>query len=412
MADTTWSRIDPQTGIYKHYSTSIAEILFSEDVAKMWKLCTHENERVLLSLIWHTGARPAELLEIKAKDVEWGLDKSGMPYFAIRVVTKKLGASEEFMIRDRILKSSRPMGKNANIFIETIIRWSKHLLPEEYLLFDWRTTRSINRLMHRIAERIGKQWSPYHWRHSTMTHLAASGLGLTELQYWKGSKSVHSVAIYLHAKPAYIAIENVRKERDRMAIERKVTVEDVQELSERTALATKTADTSPHVDSVPEKENTSESVPSLPKELPPEALSVGMPDKVSETETKGDGIDIRALQEVPLTSPSEKPGGEAPVNSVPEQSTGTKDDDTTTNATALRGSDIPKVDESVKPVEEKCPDGLERKELHDRTDGGLNPPSGRLEICICGHSIDEHLQLMFGCFNCGCEEYVQKKVEG
>jgi hypothetical protein len=232
MADTTYSRINPD-GSYRHYNTNISEILWSEEVLRAWKLCTHENERVLLSLIWHTGARPAELLEIKAKDIEWGLDKVGLPYFAIRVITKKLGASEEFMIRDRVLKSSRPMGKNANIFIETVIRWAKHLLPEEYVLFDWRTTRSINRIMHRIAERIGKQWSPYHWRHSTMTHLAASGLGLTELQYWKGSKSVHSVAIYLHAKPAYIAIENIRKERDRMAIERTVSVEDIAALKAR-----------------------------------------------------------------------------------------------------------------------------------------------------------------------------------
>ena len=234
MADTSWTRIDPVTQKYKHYNTNIAELIFSEDTEKMWKLCQYENERVLLSLIWHTGARPAELVELRAKDVEWGLDKVGLPYFAIRVPTKKLGESEEFMIKDRILKSTRPMGKNANIFIETVIRWSKHLLPEEHLLFDWRTTRSINRVMHRIAGRIGKQWSPYHWRHSTMTHLAASGLGLTELQYWKGAKSVHSVAIYLHAKPAYIAIENIRKERDRMAIDRKVTVEDIDALKERT----------------------------------------------------------------------------------------------------------------------------------------------------------------------------------
>ena len=225
MADTSYSRIDPATGKYKHYSVNISEIIYSEDCKKMWKLCTNESERVLLSLIWHTGARPAELVELKAKDVEWGLDRLGMPYFAIRVPTKKLGDNDgDFIIKDRILKSTRPMGREADIFIETIIRWSKHLLPEEPLMFDWTTTRSINRIMHKIANRIGKEWAPYHWRHSTMTHLAANGLGLTDLMYWKGAKSVHSVAMYLHARPAYIAIQNIRKERDRMATERQVTV--------------------------------------------------------------------------------------------------------------------------------------------------------------------------------------------
>lgn len=213
-------RIDPQTGKYLHYAVPIEEIIYESDVKKAWDLCQYEGERVLLSLFWHTAARPSELLEIKRKDVGWGLDTRGNAYFAIRVVTKKLGTGGEFIPHERTLTTSRPKGKDANIYIETIIRWCKQLndYPDSKILAPtgWGTTRSLNRIMHKVVARIGKQWSPYHWRHSVMTHLARSGMGLSQLMFWKGAKSVESVKFYIHAVPAYVAIENIRKDRDQL----------------------------------------------------------------------------------------------------------------------------------------------------------------------------------------------------
>ena len=343
-------------GKYQHYASDIKELIFEDiHVIPMWKLCEKESERLLLSLFWFSAARPSEILELTRRDVEWGLLTSGRPYFSLRLKTKKLGNKNgEFKITERTLLSTRPMGKEANLFIECIIRYSKRLLPEERLLAPagWSTTRSINRIMHKIAARIGKDWCPYHWRHclsagdkvlmsdrtwkniedvkyddevlspqhdgniiisnviathshfeketydvvdiknkrlytcsknhkiplnikekyvehtaeqiskmksastfrigkkyvtikcvkakpqmvygftldspselfvtngnlithnSTMTHLAASGdMGLSELMHWKGSTDPGSVNWYIHARPAFIAIENIRKNR-------------------------------------------------------------------------------------------------------------------------------------------------------------------------------------------------------
>ena len=212
--DTAYTRY--KDGEYKHYNTSIVELIFEGDVRAMYKACKLEEHRTLLSLIWHTAARPSEIIEIKARDVEWGLDQRGGQYFAIRVCTKKLGDDGKFKIVERTLQSTRPLGMDSNIYVEQIIHWVKNLLPDEYVLPNIRTIRRLNHVMHAISKPIGKDWAPYHWRHSTMTHLARSGLGLTQLQYWKGAKTIHSVSMYLHAVPAYIAIENIRKERERL----------------------------------------------------------------------------------------------------------------------------------------------------------------------------------------------------
>lgn len=209
------SRLD-ENGKYQHYSTDIKELIFEESVLEMWHLCEKESERLLLSLLWFSGARPSEIIELTRKDIEWGLTQGGTNYFAMRLKTKKLGNNtEEFKITERTLQSTRPMGKDANLFIECIIKWCKRLLPEEQLLAPagWTSTRSINRIMHKIAGRIGKEWCPYHWRHSTMTHLAASGMSIAELMHWKGSTDAGSVSWYVHARPSFIAIENIRKAR-------------------------------------------------------------------------------------------------------------------------------------------------------------------------------------------------------
>lgn len=196
------------------YTTPISRILYTEDVERMWRMCQLEDERVILSICWFSGARPAEIMELKRSNVDWGLDQSGKEYFSMRIPTKKLGAEHEFLVRDRILKSPRPMGMPANRYIETIIRWSKRLLPDEYLMQRGRTTRWLCKTMHTITMRVGVPYSPYHFRHSVFTHLAKNGMGLTALMYWKGAKSVSSVSQYLHAVPQMVDMENQNRNRD------------------------------------------------------------------------------------------------------------------------------------------------------------------------------------------------------
>ena len=62
------------------YTETIKQIIYAEDVRKMWQNAKYEHERVLLSLMWLTGARPAELLELKRGNVNWGIGDDGMDF--------------------------------------------------------------------------------------------------------------------------------------------------------------------------------------------------------------------------------------------------------------------------------------------------------------------------------------------
>ena len=195
------------------YSESIKQIIFQEDVMKMWANTPYATDRVILSLLWFSGARPAEIMPLKRKNVDWGIDNTGADYFAIKLETKKLGKAEGFVVTERILKSSRPLGTNANVFIETIINWCMRLDMEDYVIVGGRSTRWLNKVMHRLSKTIGHVWSVYHFRHSVFSHMSRCGATAPTLMTWKGASNISSVSRYIHAMPVYWEIENDRRSR-------------------------------------------------------------------------------------------------------------------------------------------------------------------------------------------------------
>lgn len=232
------------------YTETIKQIIYEGDVRRMWSTAKYEYERVLLSVLWFSGARPAEILELRRRDVNWGIGDDGSDFFEIKIKTKKLSRAIGFVVTERILRSSRPLGQNANIYIETIIRWCMKQAPDDWLI-PYRSRMSINRIMHRLSEKVfdmdGKPhvWSAYHFRHSVYTHLARNGANASTLMYWKGASDMGSVSRYIQATPVYIQIENQNRERDLMAgprkhperysaeiRERKATEQEVKELPE------------------------------------------------------------------------------------------------------------------------------------------------------------------------------------
>jgi integrase len=196
------------------YTESVRAIIFEEDVRKIWRNAKYLNERVILSLLWFSGARPSEVINLKRKNIDWGIDSSGQDYFAVKLETKKLGQAKGFVVLERILKSSRPLGSNANIYIESLINFCMRLEMDDYVIQGGRTTRWLNKVMHRLSKTIGHVWSVYHFRHSVFSHMARCGASITTLMFWKGAASLSSVSYYVHAMPVYWQMETDRRSRD------------------------------------------------------------------------------------------------------------------------------------------------------------------------------------------------------
>lgn len=191
------------------YSWDINELIFEEDARKMYDCADSEIKRVLISLMWVTGARTHELTILQKKDIQVDHEKEKLN---IRIKTLKLKKKTNFQIDHRTLSFDRKLGTEANIYLETIIRYIAKLDPDSKLISY--TDRWVEQQANKIGEKaLNKKLCPYHFRHSVLTWLAYNGAQLPELMHFKGARSIRGVLPYIHARPMVVKLENQRRNR-------------------------------------------------------------------------------------------------------------------------------------------------------------------------------------------------------
>jgi len=190
-------------GKYK-YDFTIEDILYEPEVRKMLEVCEDEQEKALIAVCWLTGARTSELTKIKKEDITITENSLGFKIF-----TEKLRGGK-FTPRYRNLIFKRGKFLDQNLWIETVVRYVNTLKPGENL-FN-RSPRTIQLKLNRIGkEAIGKEVCPGVFRHSILTHLASSGLGIQELASFKGCSSISGIQPYLKARVFEIDLNYVNR---------------------------------------------------------------------------------------------------------------------------------------------------------------------------------------------------------
>jgi site-specific recombinase XerD len=219
-------------------------LLFEEDVRKMYDMANN-NEAVLISILWLTGARPGEIAILNVPDVTYTPD-----LLKIRLKTLKKGKGGDFAVTERTLEFERPKGMDVNIYIETIINHVAKLPNNEGSRVLPYTTRWAEKHITKLGtEALGKQLTPYHFRHSVMTWLAKKRWTLDQLKYFKGANSLRSIEPYIQAVPQVINMENLKRAR-------KVAAQKDQEAKEKSEPTTEeeTAQNDKHVKDILEKQ--------------------------------------------------------------------------------------------------------------------------------------------------------------
>lgn len=188
------------------YKVPIDMLLMEEDVRAMFNKSENAEQLVLIALHWLTGARTSEVLQLTKEDVGWDDDN-----LVIRLNTLKLGDNHQrFLSRQRTLTYERLSGLDTNPYIETVIRYTLKIPQGRRLLK--RSTRWSNKVMNHLGKvAIGKEVTPYHFRHSTLTWLARNGATVTELMHFKGATNIKSVQPYVHAVPFLIKAQALRR---------------------------------------------------------------------------------------------------------------------------------------------------------------------------------------------------------
>lgn len=189
------------------YKWNIGDLLYEEDVRKMYELAKNAQERALIAFLWITGARPTEITMLRRNNLIITNEK-----LEITLATLKRGKSEKFDTRERTLTFDRHKEGTPNIYIETIIGYVQGIPGDERVMPY--TSRWTEKTTARLGtEAIKKPICPYHFRHSVLTLMARNGATPDMLKHFKGAKSLSSVNAYMDSIPFVVKLQNLNRSR-------------------------------------------------------------------------------------------------------------------------------------------------------------------------------------------------------
>ena len=160
-----------------------------------------EEGKALLITLYFTGARPNEVLNIKAKDI-----KKIKYYLQVKIKGSKKGLPRTVLLPYR------------NDLVKQLYDYVSKMPNEIFLFFHYRNKyKRISKKKNGdivIREEItGKlryhimKWfkpviegniTPYYLRHNRFSKLAEKGIDLQDLRMLKGSRTMESIMAYLH----------------------------------------------------------------------------------------------------------------------------------------------------------------------------------------------------------------------
>lgn len=171
---------------------TVDEIFYLLDTIKPEELPTKypERDQAVFELMYATGVRCSELINIKLSDIDMSARK-------IRVLGK--GKKERFVL----------FGSKAFTCLQRYLSTERSALvagqyDSGYLFLNRNgtqiTTRSIQRIfeMFRKFLQIERKLTPHKIRHSFATHLLQQGVNLRIIQELLGHKTINSTEIYTH----------------------------------------------------------------------------------------------------------------------------------------------------------------------------------------------------------------------
>jgi integrase/recombinase XerD len=140
---------------------------------------TNHRDFLLIQVLWRTGVRVSELINIRPRDIEWSNQ-------VVNVTKGKRGKQRRVLLDETTLKMLSDYVSTQNI--------------EEGQPIFGLTRRHIGRIVKKYGNAIGVQVHPHTLRHSFAIHLVRSGMDLRRLQLLLGHSNLNMTQIYLQFK--------------------------------------------------------------------------------------------------------------------------------------------------------------------------------------------------------------------
>jgi integrase len=170
------------------YKKDFKRLIEFPEVDQMIQKTKNPEHKVLLALLYLTGARPAELLELKKRN--FLIVGSDLRMILPTKKRKKAGA-----VNDRLL----PVDIEETPFVKSLIMpWVESLPSQDSDVLSIRTTTRIQQIVYALSD---NQLCPYTFRHNRLSQLAMGGATVDELRQWKGASNIASITPYLLMSP-------------------------------------------------------------------------------------------------------------------------------------------------------------------------------------------------------------------
>jgi integrase/recombinase XerD len=159
-------------------------VLTQDEIRRLIQAAGHRKSRLLIKLLYASGLRVSEALNLKVEDLE--------PEQRIAWVRRGKGAKDRM-----IILSEQLVGELAEFLKE-------HEIVKGHIFLGHAdkpmTPRNAQKIIATAAKAAGiaKQVTPHKLRHSFATHLRESGTDLRVIQELLGHSSIQTTEIYTH----------------------------------------------------------------------------------------------------------------------------------------------------------------------------------------------------------------------
>ncbi len=159
----------------------LPEVLTRDEVSKLLNCAETRKSRLILSLLYSSGLRVSELVNLKPNDINFS-ENTGW-------VRQGKGS------KDRMFTLSPVLASELKEYLKKR-EGAKYLFSHEEPL----TTRNIQKIVKNLRQNSGiqKKITPHTLRHSFATHLLEAGTDIRMIQQLLGHSSLNTTQLYTH----------------------------------------------------------------------------------------------------------------------------------------------------------------------------------------------------------------------
>lgn len=165
----------------KKREKTLPKVVSKEKIKQMIEKTENLKHRLVIKLLYSSGLRLQELIDIKRKDLDFG---RGLLH-----VRKGKGKKDRVTLISESLK------------LDLLKYYSDNSFKTEYV-FEGRngkyTKKSVQKILDLASKKLGIKVTPHMLRHSFATHLLESGTDIRHIQKLLGHSDLKTTEIYTH----------------------------------------------------------------------------------------------------------------------------------------------------------------------------------------------------------------------